>query len=273
MPSLVHFLLELTHLAIDDLAASRLGVSDAVSECILQFTMPNISPHTTWHAQKQLHSLLQPTHILKAWPVYEKNELLFTSLPENDSSPVLEAFTWFCVPLNINHNQKAPNLYKWQDTCRNQEHNLLYFLHPFPMSSNAIRFPKTQHWSGHTSNNLRGLPLVLSSHSRHKVHMWPQPTSKTQPLFYVVIYLELDCLLTALYCLPSNVVCFHLLRGPTPPLCFPLTQSLTTPSPPCCLRPPTTMEDRTVWRLQLCIPTDTMVKVTKVVLNGRNPDT
>lgn len=111
-----------------------------------------------------------------------KNELLFISLPENDSSPVLEAFTWLCVLLNINHNQKAPNLYKWQDTHRNQEYNLLYFLHPFPISSNAIRFPKTQHWSGHTSNNLRGLPLVLSSHSRHKVHMWPQPTSKTAPL-------------------------------------------------------------------------------------------
>lgn len=90
----------------------------------------------------------------------------------------------------------------------------LNFLHPFPMSSNAISFPKTQRWSSLTSNNLRGLPLVLSSHSRHKVHMWPQPTCKTQLLFYVVHYLELDCLLAALYCLPSNLELFHLLCGP-----------------------------------------------------------
>lgn len=75
-------------------------------------------------------------------------------------------------------------------------------------------------WSGHTSNNLRGLLLVWSSHSRHKVHMWPQPTSETQPLFYMVNYLELDCLLTALYCLPLNVVRFHLLREPTPAFTF-----------------------------------------------------
>lgn len=116
-----------------------------------------------------------------------KNELLFTSLTENDNCPVLEAFTGFCVPLNINHNQKASNLYTLQATLRNQGYNLLYGLHSFPVSSNAISFAK-MHLSGLT------MPGLLQSQSTPTAlkltFKAPLPTFQTEPPFYADSYLE-----------------------------------------------------------------------------------
>lgn len=199
---------------------------------------------------EQLHSLLQPLHILKAWPM--KNELLFTSLTENDNSPVLEAFAWFCVPLNINHNQKASDLFKLQTTLRNQEYNLLHGLHPLPVSSNAVSFAKT---------NLSGLTMLGLQQSQSPstalklTFKAPLPAFQTEPPVHVDNYWEWDCTLTALYCLPPDVVLFSSTCWVAhTPLYSPLLRA--PPIPPLLIAPrsPRTIGDPAVWRLQLCIP-------------------
>lgn len=149
MPVLVHFPLELTHLLLFGhwwSCGKSIGGLWCSFWIYSAFYYAQYLPTYHMTCSKTTSFSFTTYTYSKGLTCLWNNELLFTSLPENDSSPVLEAFTWFWVPLNINHNQKASNLYKWQDTHRNQEYNLLYFLHPLPMSPNAISFPKTQRW-------------------------------------------------------------------------------------------------------------------------------